>query len=222
MVVICPIGGLCNRFRVILSFLEQHKNVEVFWDKIWDICFEDYLNIFHPINNVKFLTEKPEKYDYLGTNGTVKNKFFYLKIIPKNFVVEKINNILRKLGPFFNTCHIRRTDHLNIQNSTKTHINDEYYIYFIKTSKLKVYLATDNTETQQKFKLLFGEKVIINEEIKDIETIRKSTLDNAYIDLVICSLGRLFAGSSKFSTFTTTIQTFRNINYWKNIQPHLK
>jgi hypothetical protein len=218
MVVICPIGGLCNRFRVILSFLEQHKSIEVFWDKIWDICFEDFLSVFQPIPNVTFLPSKPPKYDYQGTNGNVINKSLYLNFIPQKYVIDKINNILKHLGPYFNTCHIRRTDHLSIQNNTKTFINDDYYIYFIKCSRYKVYIATDNIDTQRKFKSIFGDKVIINNEIKDTDTIRKSTLDNAYIDLVICSLGRLFVGSSKFSTFTTTIQTFRNINYWKNIQ----
>jgi hypothetical protein len=217
MATILPIGGLCNRFRVILSFLQFNKTINVYWEELDDICNEHFLKIFKPIPEINFLTEKPSKYHYLGFNGKITNPYLYYKIIPQDFVKEKINYYLRKLGNNFNTCHIRRTDHVIIQQNTKSFIPDEVYIRFISISPYKVFLATDNIKTQIKFKSLFPSKVILNEEISETESQRKSTLDNAYIDLVICSLGKNFLGSSKWSTFTTTINTFRKINYWKKI-----
>jgi hypothetical protein len=216
MITILPIGGLCNRLKVILSFLENNKNLNIYWEKSNDICNQHFLEIFEPNKQLNFLDEKPNEYDFYGFNGKVKNPYLYKIFQPKPEIKLKINYYLNKLGKYFNSCHIRRTDHIEIQNSTKTLINDTVYINFIARSKTKVYLATDNIDTQRKFKDIFGDKIVINEEIIDTENLRKSTLENAYIDLVICSLGQIFQGSSKWSTFTTTIETFKKINYWKN------
>lgn len=217
MITILPIGGLCNRFRVILSFLQSNKEINVYWEELDDICNEHFLKVFKPHPRINFLSTKPLEYNYLGFHGNVNNPMLYLDIIPQDYVKDKINFYLNKLGTKFNTCHIRRTDHIPIQKSTNSFIPDEIYFNFIKKSPFKVYLATDNIDTQKTYKEKFGDKIILNEEISENGLQRKSTLDNAYIDLVICSLGKMFLGSSKWSTFTNTIDIFRKINYWKNI-----
>jgi len=219
MVVICPEGGLCNRLRVILSFMEKYNNFDIYWPKTWDICFQDFTDVFKPLSKLNFIEEKPDKFDYKGTSSIGKYSYkLYYQIVPIESIKIRINYFLSKLGKNFYSCHIRRTDHTETQINTKTYISDEVYIYFIKCSPFKVFLATDNIDTQTKFKSIFGDKLITNDAIIETDSVRKSNLENAYIDLVLCSLGKKFLGSSKFSTFSTTINILNKINYWNNIK----
>lgn len=217
MAIIIPKGGLCNRLRVIFSYLEKFKTVTVYWENNEEICMNHFLDVFKPYHSINFIYEKPEKYDYYGDYGKIKNLNYLTKLIPHDSIKDKIYSYLEKLGKNFDSCHIRRTDHISMQLATKTFINDDMYIQFIKNSKNKVFLATDNPETQKKFIDIFGDKVIINSEIVENNLLRKSTLENAYIDLVLCSLGFRFQGSSDWSTFTKTIKIFKKINYWKSM-----
>lgn len=218
--IIKPIEGLCNRLRVILSYLQKHHELQVYWPIDDKICNSHFLSIFKPIENVKFLDyELPPGniYDYSGfsANSLIDTyKLEYLKLIPKKEIIDKINSILALLGENFNACHIRRTDHSKLAIKHKLYTHDIFYINFIQNSPYKVYIATDNLQTQTQFKKLFGEKIITNNLFKG--KLRNSTLADAFIDLVICSMAKEFKGSG-YSSFTDTIQIFRDINYYQNV-----
>lgn len=220
MSIIIPKEGLCNRLRVILSYLVNHPNLEIFWEKDEPICGQHFLDIFQPIENLKFIYSKPSSYIYKGYSHCLPLESFkhnYLLLKPKLEIILKLKEYLGQLGSDYDACHIRRTDHAKIAISHKCFTNDLTFFNFIRNSpKTKVYVATDNPFTQKSLKIIFGSKVIFNNGIKNIKNLRKSNLEDALIDLIICSNSSNFIGSG-YSSFSSTIETLKKINYFNSI-----
>lgn len=218
MAIIIPTEGLCNRLRVILSYLEKYSKLEVFWNKDDKICFTHFLDVFHPIENINFLETFPKTFTYQGFSSIspIENyKLKYRLLKPKEEIIHRLKTFLTILGNDFNACHIRRTDHTRIAIRRKLLTTDLEYVKFISNSPNKVYIATDNIFTQQQLKKIFGDKIVINDGLFSGK-LRNSSLEDAFIDIVICSLAKDFKGSG-YSSFTDTIQIFKEINYYKTI-----
>jgi hypothetical protein len=216
--IIKPIEGLCNRLRVIFSYLQTYSELSIYWPVDDKICLTHFLDVFNPIENIRFLENEIKKYDYCGYSPicSLENfKLQYLKLNPKKDILDKIQTILSQLGSDFNACHIRRTDHTRIAINKKLYTTDLEYILFIRNSPNKVFVATDNLLTQFQLKKIFGNKVIINNSLFKGK-LRNSSLADAFIDIVICSMAKNFKGSG-YSSFTDTINIFKNIKYYDNL-----
>jgi hypothetical protein len=222
---IIPIEGLCNRLRVILSYLNSYPTLNIYWENDKTVNNQHFLDIFQPIPNFNFLPSKPTSYIYKGYSHCLpidnfKNNYLLLK--PTKEILLKIKEFISILGTDYDACHIRRTDHTRLAISHKCLTTDLQFINFIqKSTKSKIFIATDNIFTQISLKKLFHNKIIINHGINNTKNLRKSNLETALIDLILCSKSKHFIGSG-YSSFTSTIDTLKKINYFDTIiQPLL-
>lgn len=224
-IVIQPSGGLCNRLRYIFSFIHKFKLYEESNNKkliiIWknDQYCPGYIHcFFQKIKNVKFV-DNYSKQNIILLDKTISfyfniNYLEKISLFLNEDIFKKIRKIInKKLHNRYVAIHIRRTD---LQEALKKHpkkkeriISDEQYIKFIKDSNIKnIYLATDNVNSQKKFMKLYKDRLIVYNEIKDTENIRKTNMEHTLIDLFICGSSNKFYGSyySSYSGFIRLMQ----------------
>ena len=210
-IIIRPTGSLCNKLRVILSYKNEYpdKLIKVLWlmNDLYKVgCkFEDY---FEPIENVKFY------HDELGIDYTgcyTINKNYDASILkPNKYIEDKINLFLKDIDTF-NAIHIRRTDFSAQTKRLATITTDEEFDSYIKeNSDVKIYLATDNSNTQklfsEKYKNVFFYDKIEKNSIEPYE--RNTSMDIAVIDIFICSKANKFLGT-RGSSFSDIIESLR-------------
>ena len=144
------------------------------------------------------------------------NNLNYILKVPINLnnkIRKKIKSIIQnKLNNKYIAIHIRRTDHFQnlnkIPNLAKNIIHDREYNIFIKDNPdYKCYIATDCPNTQKKFKNLHKDKIVFYEEISKSKDLRKTSFENAIIDLYICICSNKFKGS-----FYSSYSKFINLN----------
>jgi len=217
-IIIRPTGSLCNRLRVILSYKHEYpdKLIKVLWlmyDKAVGCKFEDY---FEPIANIEFYDDKYWSeftkigIDYIGcyiiNNNFITTVADILK--PNKYIEDKIDLFLKDITTF-KSIHIRRTDLWN-QKSKLGVTSDEEFESFIKEhSDVKIFLATDNSETQTYFSKKY-KNIFFYDEIKtnywDYKLPRNTSMEIAIIDLFICSKSNEFLG--------TTHSSYSDLIYW--------
>lgn len=227
-------NGLCDRLRFIFCYLylakKNKKNLTVCW-KINKKCNGHFLDLFHPINNLKF-TEDDSNVDFFGwkpcLNISSLNHNIYedLKLLPE--IKNKINNLKKEMKRYV-SIHVRRTDKvLNLNKTNQKLTPDEYFIDFLeKNKKYKIFLATDCFYIQNKFKEIFKERLRWNEKIKEpwnftyddcqskefIPNFRPTSLQSTAIDLFTCINSYKFMGTtaSGMSNFIGYNRKFLNI-----------
>lgn len=209
---IIPQAGLCNRLRVMFSYLEiakqQNQTLNIYW-KISDACNGHFLDVFEEVEGTKFLEQEPEDIHYIGYSASplvLMNKETYKNLIPKSLLNNEISN-LSKIP--YNAVHVRRTDHVHYANKKKRFMNDNLFENFIEKSVHKVYLACDCYETQYKFLNKYSDKVFVNNIIKPSKEKRQTGLDNAIIDLFVCVKSQNFLGTH-YSSYSDLIKLLKS------------
>ena len=214
-------GGLGNKLRVLLSYLYDtnnnkypNKKLRIIWDKS-DECPDIFSNLFEPIPDVlikygnidnyfiNIYTSHPSNDDYITNN--------YLKLLkPLPHIQTNIDNLkklLQKSNPNYIACHIRRTDMIKKYKEKKitNYLSDQEYMHFINQYpvNIKVYIATDNYETQQTFINFYGDRLIYK-KIEPSTNLRQTSLQDAVVDMYVCAGAKYFLGSVK-SSFSDTI-----------------
>lgn len=213
-IVVIPTGGLSNKLRVVFSYLYQavkeKKKLVVIW-KFDHLCEGYFLNYFEPIQNVTFLTKLPDKtrVNYIGCSST-KWDYNYSKLVLKPTIKNKINNYINKyLGNNYIAVHIRRTDHIGLAKKKGKYTDDQSFIKYIdKYPTLKIYLATDNYNTQRLFKNRYGNRLYMYQAIKPNNHLRQTSLEHSIIDAYICARSKQFMGSG-FSSYSSLINLIR-------------
>lgn len=207
--VIVPDGGLCNRLRVLLSWLKKARaegqQLVVYWP-ITVHCNGSFIRNFEPISGVKVLQREPEpgrRVDYSGWEPCGPLEISALK--PSPALSERIAAIRASLGPEYDAMHIRRTDLPEQRESPDA----DFEQFVIDAADAPVYLATDNVVTQRHFLAAFGSKKIRTAAtITDRGTLRQTPLDIAIIDLFVCAGAAYFKGTAG-SSFTEFIELLR-------------
>jgi hypothetical protein len=211
-IVIKPLGGLSNMLRAIFSYyykaLDENKKLKVIW-KESPACPGYFLNYFKPVENMIFDNN-------LNTNSIITNNACdcskYTNNIYKNlklldFMEIKVKNNIECLGNNFIAVHIRRTDHTNLAKLHNRFTTDEDFIKFIeKYDTYNLYLATDNKDTQLKFYNKYKNRIKVITFIEENKnSLRKTLLEEAIIDMFTCSHANFFLGSG-YSSFSTIIK----------------
>lgn len=214
-------AGLCNRLRVLFSYLlianKNNDKLTMIWEKN-RACPGYFLDYFKPIENVEFSEKVPEIIDF-KTNGQHKKTrklFIYKKLLLKDELKDKINKNKNILGDFI-AVQIRRTDTISTPWKRESYIPDEDYINFLnKYPDHNIYIATDNYNTQNKFYNLFKDRIkvinLINKPKKYVPAIRQTTIEETIIDIYMCVNSKHFMGSP-YSSVTTLINELRNNNH---------
>jgi len=224
-------SGLSNRIRTILGFLEvcnvYRKKLNIIWIKD-NTCNGDFLDYFKPIDNINFLNlQNVYKIDYKG-QSTIKNITSYYNLknvnIKKLYCNIKLNELLENKIQYYIKkydiknligVHVRRTDYTgnfigNFLNGSNE--DSEFFDYISRNSgNNKFFLATDNKQTQDIYKNKYGNKVLYYNKIKNSNNLRKTTLENAIIDIFILSYCKRIKGTynSSFTEFAKNLKISR-------------
>ena len=209
-------GGLNNKIRVMLSYLykanKENKKLCLIWIKDTE-CPDDYNTLFYPINNMDVISYDNDMSDFhtweIDNNEYVQEKYHKL-LKPLPDIQKNINRFQNMLGNEYIACHIRRTDIVMHEGQSwykpKT---DQDYMNFIDQydTKLNIYIATDNKDTQDVFINKYNNRVIIKPIIPTTE-LRQTSVQDALIDMYVCIGSKYFLGSQG-SSFTDTITYMR-------------
>lgn len=233
-ICIRPIGGLCNKLRVIFSYLSMAYHDDKYLVVIWDSdvgCpgnFEDYFEIPLNMTIISTTNESYQKYRndiyYEGFNSSPLFAPNYIQLKLKPYMLDLLNKKLSKLNDYV-AVHVRRTDFHNI-SSNGTYIYDESFMRFINNyiSSKHLHIATDNKETYNKFKKLYSNKIVFPFPAGDDEkALRKTTLQDSILDLYLCIKSSHFMGTT-LSSYTELIITMKDIltkvndNDWRDEQ----
>ena len=227
--------GLANRIRTLMGYLwlaERNKQeLNAYWE-IGNACNGHFLDIFQPIIGVNFVDFDSEtKMDFEGQttfnrifDGYLKNNNFtanideeqkrmYRKLQPLPRIQEKVNIFCEKNK--ISTCigmHIRRTDHEDLAKNAQAYSPDDDFIEFIQNnpSRNRVFIATDNKKTQDRFVSLYGDRVIFHTDLTYSTELRKTSLEEALIDILVCIKCRRFKGSG-YSSYSDLIHILRSL-----------
>lgn len=220
-------SGLCNRLRVVFSYykyaITQQKKLIVTW-VINPACPQFFDKLFEPINNVTFTNHKfpDDYYTYIGCLSHPEfnehKMFLYDGLVPKSHILNKIKNILTKLKDNFVAVHIRRTDITpDLKLKHKPYTSDLAFQQFVnenlKHDFKNLYIATDNKETYDKFKIMYPKHVVLPYHTvvrnqHNHKRFRHTRVEDAVVDLFVCSAATNFKGTF-FSSFSETICQFR-------------
>lgn len=210
MIVLKPVSGLCNRLRAMFSYLTYARSINQHLLVAWNVTLEcngRFIDYFYVPNNVTIVPRYFGKIDYITNEPhPVTYNYNELRLLPH--MEEKINTIKSILGKYI-AVHIRRTDHILLAKQQQLYLEDQAYIDFInKYPDYNVYIATDNIETQNYFNGLYGDRIKVIPSMNNSLNLRKTTLEQAIIDLYVCAGSDLFMGAS-YSSFTDTILMLR-------------
>jgi hypothetical protein len=248
MIVIHPTEGLCNKLRVVFSYYQKACEINEELIVIWDVthqCNGYFLDYFEPVENIKFFKNNDAGFtiDYRGHSWcegyspyTKKHKSnIYEKLVPLPYLRKAIDERRAILQDEYIAIHIRRTDHSELANQNERYTQDIEFHQFIDENKNhKVYLSTDNYETQKAILEHYPERVeyikLINKDnhgvtgfsglmsLKNLvrrktgveDSLRKTSLEDAIIDLYMCIYAEKFMGSgySSFSNFISYIREY--------------
>ena len=230
MIVIKPEGGFCNRLRVIFTWLyiarDENKHLTVYWIKD-STCPGTFLDYFQEIDNITFVNvlNRNIKIDYSGCGMHPKyrvkrnytqehDKIIYkdLKLLPH--IENKVKNNMDLLENKYISVCIRRTDFARAYTLTQ----DKEFMDFIDKYKYhNIYIATDNRETQNIFYNLYKNRIKVIKFIdnNNNNNLRKTTIEDAIIELYTCINSEYFLGSG-FSSFTFFINHMKKDELYYN------
>lgn len=215
--IIKPTAGLCNRLRVVFSYLieakENNQELIVIWNTDSD-CPGFFLDYFEPVDGITFLKEVEESslnvsYEGCYVHKTKQACYKNLKI--QLYLKEIIEQKIQILEPY-NAVHIRRTDHSNLAKRCDRYTSDDMFCNFIdKRLNKNLYLATDNKLTYEFFKSKYPKNIHFNYHQSTTKNKRNTSLKDSIIDLYMCVHAYEFMGSD-YSSFSDTINNLRKIN----------
>ena len=210
---------------------QSEQELNVYWH-IDDACNGHFLEIFQPLDGVNFVDFDNEGevdfrgygtfnqilYHYMQSNSVDANiyeehKRMYRKLQPLPPIQEKVRIFCETNR--ISTCtgmHIRRTDHEELARTYQSFSSDDAFIDFIQNNpdSSGVFIATDNRETQDVFASLYRDKVLFYSRITESKALRKTSLEEALIDALVCSNCWSFMGSG-YSSYTDFIEILRSL-----------
>jgi hypothetical protein len=219
VIVVRPMGGLCNKLRVIFSYWEHaklnNKNVIVIWE-VSDECPGFFLDYFEPVNGINFITNNNGldlKIDYTGfgwhPDFIPYKKFLYADLKLKSNLMNRVTEKLKILGEFI-AIQVRRTDHQEMAIRNNKFTSDEEFCKFIDNNpSYNLFITADNKNSFDYFKNLYTDKVKIDFPKDDPTKLRHTSLEDSIVDMFVCINSKYFKKSG-YSSFGGTIDQLRN------------
>ena len=220
-------SGLCNRLRLFSCYREraeiEDKDIEMHWVQCL-ACWMPFDELFCPIPRVNFVYKKHGKNarrsrpanSAIGLAKIEPEKLnnFYLDIVPLQHIQEEIDSLRGALGDDYTACHVRRTDICRIQQKyNKVAPTDQDFFDFIEdNSSSKVFIATDNKDTQSTFERVLGDRAVFSAILSSNGSRRwpkrTTSVEHAVIDLFLCIHAENFMGTT-CSSFSGFIEAYR-------------
>jgi hypothetical protein len=208
--------GLNNKLNALLGYLnkanKENRKLKFIWINEVN-CPGKFSDLFEDIPNLEIIDyEIPHdiKTHWAPDDQYITDKYFNL-LKPKPDIVKKIDEFKNVLGSKYIACHIRRTDIIGASWVTK-HTTDEDYINFINQhdTNLKIFIATDNRETQDTYRLIYGDRIVYKDIIPS-NNVRQTSLEDAVVDMYVCAGATYFLGYEG-SSFSVSINLIRDAN----------
>jgi len=210
--------GLCNRLNLLFSHYlpirSTGSTMEMYWTPTW-ACDGFFLDYFEPLPGVTFHREKNT-----STSSLIQHKENDVYTQHQGLLEDlKLNNRMeREMAYLWDrigsplemvAIHVRRTDHTELAKKNNNFTTDEEFFEFVERyPDKKIYLATDNAETQDLFVERYGkDRVVYNVPIltSDGYKTRQTSVKDAVIDLFACARALHFKGSG-YSSFSGIIR----------------
>ena len=219
-------SGLCNRLRLIVAYKHlsdiKNKQIEFFWVKSPQ-CNSLFEDLFQPIPNINFTDLKygarvrpkqtATKLGLFPHDEKIKNKN-HLIFKPVHSIMNEVKEAQKTIGDDYISCHIRRTDIITIQKKYNIEPpSDQDFIDFIESHPdKKVFLATDNRTTQEKFIKMFPKRLayacVVQGDGSKRHPKRTTSIQDAVKDLFVCIGSTDFMGTSS-SSYSTFIENYK-------------
>lgn len=205
-------SGLCDRLRVIFSYLKKSRENKEILQTSWiknDDCNGCFWDFFENIEDIHFNKTNDYPHRFLPHNDYNLDKIFVFQSLKtKKEIDEKINSMIQKMNKNYIAIHIRRTDRLSRPTGSLLTTDDDFHTYLSKFNDNNIFLATDNRDTQLLFKEKYKERLYFSSEIIESKELRQTSLELAIIDLFTCIKAKYFFGTN-LSAFSKTIYQFR-------------
>lgn len=206
-------GGLCNRISAILGYRAKHGPLEVIWPIEDPIIHGTHFDeLFEPLDGVTFVgSGAPDATDYAPPRDLLTGwEGAYRELVPRAGVV--------RMSEPYDAVHIRRTDfHGMVKKYHGVSVpTDDEILTWTHASDRPIWIATDNSETQARWRERLQERARFWQRISsgleeqgEHDRRRHTTLTHAVVDLFMCAGAERFMGSTAHSTFTLTIERLR-------------
>jgi hypothetical protein len=200
----------------------ENEPIYVFW-RISNFCNGHFNDIFTPVPNIILTNVLPchtisSKYNIItyytthDVDSYASDTSLYNMLEPTDVIQQRINHIKNVLGNNYVAIHVRRTDHTELAKNNNNFTQDQAFVDFLKNYKNKnIYIATDNINSQKFFYNIFKKQIkfvkwINNKNLKYNK--RKTTLEDAVVDMFVCAGASHFMGSG-YSSMTEIINKLR-------------
>jgi hypothetical protein len=209
---VIPIGGLCNRLRVIGSYLSVarslNKTLTVWWNTTVD-CPARFSDLFcTPPTDLIMVEDKDRPRDvektcivYPDSTEDTWSSIAIEVLRPLPAIQARIDAILARLGPEFSAVHIRRTDH------NARYDEDAVYVAFAAAAANPCFCAADNPRSVVTLKRALGDRLVYGGSFR-VTGIRMTGLADALVDLWVSSHATRFRGTY-YSSFSDWIEMMR-------------
>eukprot|EP01041_Mallomonas_annulata_P008383 gene8383-17288_t len=201
VVIVWTVNGHCPGH--FLQGYEPPSNI-TFIDQDSRHIFAPYAKYVHKANN------NPPRIILKQHNLSYNNRVIKSILISSYNHILKPTNVIEKLVMDYvtanNICnttaiHVRRTDFLKHPVGSKNHTTDEDFFRFLDAlpPEEKIFLITDNYETQKLFMAKYGNnRVIYYQRIRDSDPffLRFTTYTHTVIDIWIAAHSRQFMGTA--------------------------
>ena len=221
--------GLCARLSAILSYrlvaIAENRALYVIWTAD-AACEGHFLDHFEPLEDVRFVEPEDAPQNGIVVERTIdfhdlvrhhggREAHCFADLKPRPDVAAAVDANVEEVGSDAVAVHIRRTDHF-AQACDRVHPTDdaEFDCFADAHSGARIFLATDNAATRQRFIARHGvDRVSVGASLLstpegDGAPLRHSSLRCAVVDLLTCARCRVFKGSA-YSSFSDAIAHVR-------------
>jgi hypothetical protein len=212
-----PRGGLCNKLRVTLSHhlhcKSMGRHLVVYWISD-DACPGHFLDWFEPLSDTTFchtLDTEAAHLDYDGCGVHSDHPDFVTEaLVPLPNLRHRIQAMYDVLGEYV-AVHVRRTDHVDLAKAHDRYTTDADVDAFLSLYPTHtIYVATDNAITYEALKDKYSSRIPLawHTPVGGESVLRQTSVEDAVVDLYMCSRASAFQGSG-WSSFTDTIEALR-------------
>lgn len=211
-----PIGGLCNRLRVIGSRLAAARaagqTLTVWWF-VHPACPALFGDLFETppadliIRDGEIGPKDVETTSSVlaGVAESVWGPMILDVLRPLPAIQERIDGLLSLTGPAFTAVNIRRTDH-----NTRYEEDVAYVTFATKAAEGKVYVSADNPRSIATMKRALGDRIIYGANFRQAG-IRLTGVADAVVDIWVSAKSARFKGTY-YSSFSDWIEMMRKCN----------
>jgi hypothetical protein len=208
-----PIGGLCNRLRVIGSRLvaarATRQTLTVWWF-VHPACPTLFGDLFEaPPADLIVRDGEVGPRDVettcsvlAGSDEAVWGPVILEALRPLPAIQARIDGLLALAGPDFTAVHIRRTDH-----NARYEEDSVYADFAAATPDVKVYVSADNPRSIATVKRALGDRVIYGAGFRQAG-IRLTGVADAVVDIWVAGKAARFKGTF-YSSFSDWIEMMR-------------